>query len=392
MKTSNMASLTLGLCLALSTVVNAALITQIGTPLREHGYQHLQTSVIGSQAKFNAWIQDIESQEYWNNKDTILSMLNSAPYDNFQTSNLLVYTFMESSGGIQIDVDEPTITQNSDGTRSASIVINRDVPEFGSADVAYYALFYIVDGSISQVNFDTRDVLDVVEKIEQDKGVEPDVSIWKKSNVVAGKTEVYQIPAPIKSLDYKSLETKVISTQEEFDTWYTITKKEQFSDDFITVFEQELHNFDFTQTNLVIYRFYEGSAVNTVTEKPQIITDSNAALVTINRQVVSVRTADYYALFHRVNKSILKVFYDKRITVLNEVKASTSGSSPEDERVFEVDVERGEGFGDVNSDNPLSRVEAENTKSVAASHKRWLMASTAFVVAASCGSVIMSLI
>lgn len=381
---------TLGLFLAaISTAVNAALITQIATPLREHGYQHLQTGVIGTQAKFNAWIQDIQSQEYWNNKDSILQILNSAPFDNFQSSNLMVYTFMESSGGIQIDVDEPTITQNEDGTRSASIVINRDVPEFGTADVAYYALFYIVDGSISEVNFDTRVVLDVIDKIEEDKGVEPDVSIWKKANFVAGKTEVYQIPAPIKSLDYKSLETKVISTQDEFDTWYIITKKEQFSDDFISVFEQELHNFDFSQTNLVVYRFYEGSAVNTVTEKPKI-TDSNAALVTINRQVVNVRTADYYALFHRIDKSILKVFYDKRITIVNEVKTSTS-SSPGDERVFEVDVERGEGFGDVNSDNPLSRVESNNNSAATATTSRWSIATTALVVAVGCvSSVIMS--
>ena len=68
---------------------------------------------------------------------------------DFDTSCLVIFAFSEGSGSIGISLDEPTVEENIGTVR-----INRNVPEMGTADMAFYALFFEVDKSLTKVIFD----------------------------------------------------------------------------------------------------------------------------------------------------------------------------------------------------------------------------------------------
>ena len=159
---------------------------------------------------------------------------------------------MESSGSIKIDVDYPIVESNTDGSTppsTATVKINRDVPEFGTADVAYYAIFYKVDTTLQKVHFDTRDFVNITNYILE-KGLEPgsdggrDSVASLRSGSPASDKMVYQIPVPSKYDGYSKLDRKtVIHTQEEFDFWLNTMKKEEFPvDEFINVWENKEYN------------------------------------------------------------------------------------------------------------------------------------------------------
>ena len=123
-------------------------IKRISIPFREHGYSNFVSLVFHSQSEFDDFISDVNTQSAWNNKADFLQQIQSVSID-FDKENLLLYRFTEPSGSISLTPKAATIENGK-----ITIVIDRNVPEVGTSDVAYYALAYKVNKSIDEVIFD----------------------------------------------------------------------------------------------------------------------------------------------------------------------------------------------------------------------------------------------
>ncbi len=124
-------------------------IEQINIPFYEHGYNNFSTQVIESVGDLDAFQQQVNMQEGWNNNraEFLLELnKNSAKLTQY---NILLFRLTAPSGSITFTPQPPVL----DNEGNLVIDIHHDVPEGGTADMAYYALAYLVNKSVSQVNF-----------------------------------------------------------------------------------------------------------------------------------------------------------------------------------------------------------------------------------------------
>ncbi len=137
-------------------------ILRVTIPFREHGYSNFETSVIHSQAEFNEFISDVNEQSAWNNKADFLQQI-QLPVINYDTENLILFRITEPSGSIILTPQAPVVENNK-----IIVVINRQVPEIGTSDIANYALAYKVDKTITEILFKNgaaQTLIDLTESI-----------------------------------------------------------------------------------------------------------------------------------------------------------------------------------------------------------------------------------
>jgi len=127
--------------------VHIQTISKITIPVREHGYQHFKTILINSQESFNIFLDKIQKQKNWNQKTNFLSSLKHSNI-NFKTYNLLLYRITEASGSTILSVDVP-----KGNKENINIKIEKNTPQIGTADMAYYALAYKISKSVKQITF-----------------------------------------------------------------------------------------------------------------------------------------------------------------------------------------------------------------------------------------------
>ena len=125
-------------------------IVRLPIPFKESAYSHLTTKLYTSQKDFITFLEKVKQQKYWQEKEksNFISSLKITPID-FTKYNLLIYIITESSSANKLTVDPPK-GDNSHVT----IIINRDVAQVGTTDIAYYALAYKVKKSIIDITFD----------------------------------------------------------------------------------------------------------------------------------------------------------------------------------------------------------------------------------------------
>ena len=135
----------------------SSIAKRINTPFREMGYSQHASKIIVSQAKLDSFLTHIGNESNWNKKTEFLETLQDTPID-FKKYNLLMYRITEGSGSVKLSIDTPTLSSSS---KDMIVNIKRDVPSAGTADMAYYALFYKVAKSVERITFKdgTQDVI-----------------------------------------------------------------------------------------------------------------------------------------------------------------------------------------------------------------------------------------
>ncbi len=110
----------------------------IDVPKEEHGYQFFESQAVGSQEQFDAFIKQIEAQEFWNNKEAFLKVIAETRVD-FSHESLVLIRHTEGSGSTQVSSPECQL-------QGEKLVckIQRISPEVGTADVAFYCFGFIV--------------------------------------------------------------------------------------------------------------------------------------------------------------------------------------------------------------------------------------------------------
>ncbi len=106
---------------------------RIAIPVREHGYNHMGTTVITREVEYEAALTNIEKQKGWNNRAAFLKALKEAKID-FDTEALVLLRHTEGSGSVRVAFAPPEL----DG-KTLVCRITREEPETGTADMAYYA-------------------------------------------------------------------------------------------------------------------------------------------------------------------------------------------------------------------------------------------------------------
>lgn len=133
--------------------------TRISVPFRENGYSNFKTQIIDTESKFRSFVNNVKSQNNWNNKAEFLQTIEAINVD-FENENLLIYRLTESSGSITLNVNAATVKN-----KEMTVKIDRNVPNAGgTADMAYYVLAYQLDKNIIKATFDkgtTKTVLDL---------------------------------------------------------------------------------------------------------------------------------------------------------------------------------------------------------------------------------------
>lgn len=119
---------------------------------REHGYSNFETTVIHSETALNTFLDAVRTQDNWNDKSAFLDTANTLTID-FDNENLIFFRHTEGAGSIVVRPQEPHV----DGV-VATVLIERDVPEIGTADMAYYLFAYRVAQSITEIHFVINDV------------------------------------------------------------------------------------------------------------------------------------------------------------------------------------------------------------------------------------------
>ena len=124
-------------------------IERINTPFREHGYSNFNSLIVASQARYDEFIAEVESQDAWNAKQAFLEALADISLD-FDQDNLVIYRMTEGSGSISLT---PQLARLEGDI--AVVEIEREAPSIGTADMAFYALAYKVSQSVNAVHFTT---------------------------------------------------------------------------------------------------------------------------------------------------------------------------------------------------------------------------------------------
>ncbi len=108
---------------------------------REHGYSNLNKfTLITNSYDLERFIEEIREQSSWNDKENFIQHLQKV---DFSVYNILIYSFEEPSGSIQVKVEEERFI----APNVFKVTIKTQVPELGTSDMAYYALVYLIDKS-----------------------------------------------------------------------------------------------------------------------------------------------------------------------------------------------------------------------------------------------------
>ena len=133
------------------SVVTKDDISQINAPKEEHGYQFIENTVITSLDELNLFIDEINDQEFWNHKADFISALQSEEVD-FSIYNIIMYSHAEGSGSISVAAHDPVWEEES-----ILIYLDRNVPEIGTCDIAYYLLVYKINKQVDKIIFQVND-------------------------------------------------------------------------------------------------------------------------------------------------------------------------------------------------------------------------------------------
>ena len=125
------------------------MILKLPINLKDKGYQNLQTRVIKNQNELDSLIADIKKQKNWDKKGNFLEIIENTQI-NFDTDNLLIYTFAEDKSVVVVAVDAPI----SEEKEHIVVKIGKDKTKKPSNKMAYYALAYKVKKSAKDITFD----------------------------------------------------------------------------------------------------------------------------------------------------------------------------------------------------------------------------------------------
>jgi hypothetical protein len=124
----------------------------VSIPVREHGYSNFETVVIGSSDELATFISTNSFQKMmeWNQRDKFLEAIKKADID-FRKESLVLIRDTEPSGSTIVSFGAPKL--------DSSVLIcqiQRKVPAFGTADMAYYCFGVVVSKSIEKVRVVTQ--------------------------------------------------------------------------------------------------------------------------------------------------------------------------------------------------------------------------------------------
>ncbi len=101
-------------------------------PKREHGYSNLKSMTIRSNAELKRLLQKIAGQGGWNRRKDFEAAVSKAAA-NFKDETLVLLRHTEGSGSVQVSLAAPIFKD-----RALTCRIEREAPEEGTADMAYY--------------------------------------------------------------------------------------------------------------------------------------------------------------------------------------------------------------------------------------------------------------
>lgn len=154
--------------------VDSSIIQPIKIPFREHGYSQYHTKIIASQEDLNRFANQVKSDPNWNNKKEFLALFNEVEFD-FDSKNILFYRITEPSGSNTLYVHKPILSPSKD---EILIDIDRDVPNIGTSDMAYYALSYHINKNIKSIVFNDAKQEVIIENRSSDMVVPKNCQAW----------------------------------------------------------------------------------------------------------------------------------------------------------------------------------------------------------------------
>lgn len=144
-------------------LVSAEDVSSISIPRREHGYSNLSSTIISNNSDLDQFINNITDQEGWNDKPEFITVLQNEVL-NFDNDYLLFYFHTEGSGSIEITVKDP-VWADSDSNK-VLITIEREIPEIGTGDMAYYGFVFKVKNYIKEIIIEPEEKTSVIFKNE----------------------------------------------------------------------------------------------------------------------------------------------------------------------------------------------------------------------------------
>lgn len=128
---------------AKSQAADVGVARMIAIPAQEHGYSNFETMVIRSQAEFDQFLKQVSAQPAWNEQAKFTQALSQAKLD-FNKELLVLIRRDEGSGSVRLTFHNPSV----DG-KKVICKVDRQAPEIGTADMAYYcfALAVTKDGA-----------------------------------------------------------------------------------------------------------------------------------------------------------------------------------------------------------------------------------------------------
>ena len=131
-------------------VPSVTLIKPITIPFREHAYAGYPSKVLTTQAELDTFLRKVSNDSSWNKKTSFLAKIKNENID-FKSDNLVFYRMTEGSGSVKVSVKNDDMRLANNEVR---IVIERNVPEVGTSDMAYYAIAYRVSKSLKNIIFE----------------------------------------------------------------------------------------------------------------------------------------------------------------------------------------------------------------------------------------------
>lgn len=113
-------------------------LLQLEIPKREHGYQNFDARLLTSEARLEAFIADVKTQDGWNNREAFVSGLRADELD-FAKFAMLLLRHTEGSGSVRVWL-EPAVMRGDD----LVVEIGKEVPPMGTKDMAYYCFALVV--------------------------------------------------------------------------------------------------------------------------------------------------------------------------------------------------------------------------------------------------------
>ncbi len=151
-----------------------AVVQRIDIPFREHGYHQFNNTVIADTAQLQAFISKVESQDHWNEKEDFINVLTNATIQ-FDTHNLILFRMTEGSGSISLAPQPPL---QSDADNIVLVDIDRQAPDIGTSDMAYYALAYSVSKAREAIHFTVGEQVHIIANMASDSSVPLNCLSW----------------------------------------------------------------------------------------------------------------------------------------------------------------------------------------------------------------------